>query len=106
MNKNKQTKENCNANMSNTMRVASQITHKLTLAASIGVAAMKHHRHMFANIRTAIPIQSIHVRYLRHRESHNFRVNTNVRHARVSVSHRAAFVRRTQEIQTEKKNKK
>lgn len=71
------------------LRLELQTHTKLTLAASIDVSAMKHHRHMFVSIQTVIPIQSIHVRYLRRRERHSFRANTNVRHARVSVSHRA-----------------
>lgn len=68
-----------------------QLHSKLTLVAGNGVFAMKHLRHMFASIQTATPIHSIHVRYLRHRESHNFRANTNSRHAGVSVSHRAVL---------------
>lgn len=61
----------------------------LTLAANNGVFAPTHLRHMCASIPTAIPNRSIHVRYLRRRESHNFRANTNVRRAHVSVAHRA-----------------
>lgn len=82
-NKNKQMNETCN------VRCASPITPKtLTLAASIDVVALTHHRHMFVNNRTAIPIHSNHDCNLRRQESHNFRANINVHHARVSVSHR------------------